>query len=116
MTPSGDLGSCLYCGRPAEEGHHFSASLASQTAYLDSEARIPLCTRCHHTEHTCWREVGLDLIDDPLFARLRRTTWTLGRLADLAHPVTLDSLTLRGLHLVLLRIGEGVAALVEGLP
>ncbi|MHB1582504.1 MAG: hypothetical protein ACYCU7_16205 [Acidimicrobiales bacterium] len=83
------LGRCLYCGRPAQELHHFTASLAGRTDHLDPQATIPLCVPCHKAEHAAWRTpaVGLAQVDHPLVARLGRTTWTLGRLADAGRPL-----------------------------
>lgn len=104
-----DLGSCLYCGRPAEERHHFTASLRGQLDYLDPQATIPLCVRCHKAEHAAWRAAGLAAFDDPLLARVCRVTWTVGRLVGRDHG---QASVLRPVHPVLVVIRDGVTARV----
>jgi hypothetical protein len=96
---------CVYCTRPAQERHHFTACLAGQEHYLDPLATLPLCIPCHKAEHAAWRAVGLDEFDHPLLARTYRVTWTLGRLAELDH-------VLQPIHAVLLVIRDGVTELV----
>lgn len=109
MTRRRDIGACLLCGRPAAQFHHWTAR-GVDGSYLDPTSTIPLCVRCHATEGQCWHEVGIDELPDPLVARVRRTMWTVGRLADLNRPVTFDALTLRGFHAVMLAIGRDVDA------
>ena len=113
MSAHRDLGPCLYCGRPAEELHHFTARLTPDGPYLDPEATIALCRRHHATETALWREpeVGLDALADPTLARATRTAWTLGRLVDLGRHGTPG--VLRSFHVVLVRITDGVAELVS---
>lgn len=108
------LGPCAYCGRPAQERHHFTARATFDGPYLDSGSTISLCRRCHVTEGQVWREVGLDRVEDPLAARVQRVTWTAGRLADLRRPWPAESM--RGLHEVLVTVqGDVLAQLgVEG--
>ena len=110
MSWTRDLGVCLYCGRPAQELHHFTACLVDSSAYLDPTATIPLCIPCHKAEHAAWREVGLDRIGHPLLARQARTTWTVGRLAALDRPVA--PTVLGPIHGVLVVITSGVTELV----
>jgi hypothetical protein len=89
---------CLFCGRPAEHRHHPTATLFSGGRYLDAAWTVPICARCHATEHASWRQAGIASIDDPLEARLTRNTWLIGRLIDLGRPVTFGTGELRGLH------------------
>lgn len=96
---------CLFCGAPAAERHHPTAQLTGSSSYLDASFTVPVCIRCHHAEHAVWRQIGLDEIESPLLARLCRTTWLVGRLADLECPAPPD--VVRGLH------GCLVAVLVE---
>ena len=105
-----DLGPCAFCGRPGEEGHHYTARATSDGPYVDPHSTLPLCRRCHHTEGQLWRDVGLDVIDHPLVARVRRTTWTVGRLADFGQGWPAASM--RGLHEVLLGVQDQVLALL----
>lgn len=107
MTGGRDLGACLLCGRPAAQFHHWTAR-GVDGSYLDPTSTVPLCVRCHATEGQCWREEGLDVIDDPLLARPARTAWTFGRIADLDRPVTADTVTWRGFHAVMLAIGHDI--------
>ena len=113
MSAARDLGACAFCGTPAAELHHFTARLTPDGPYLDPEATIALCRRCHATETALWRdpEVALDVIADPTLARAARTTWTLGRLVDLGRPGTPG--VLRSFHVVLVRITDGVAELLS---
>ena len=113
MSAARDLGPCAFCGRPAEERHHFTARLTPDGPYLDPEATIPLCRRHHATETALWREpaVGLDAIADATLARAARTTWMLGRMVDLDRPAT--PAVLRSFHGVLVRITDGVAQLIS---
>lgn len=97
---------CVFCGRPAEHRHHWTGRLEPTGPYLDSAATVPLCRLCHYVEHAAWRSVGIDDVPDPLRARVRRSTWLFGRLADLERPVTLDAATIRGAHAVCLAIGD----------
>lgn len=111
--------SCAFCGAPAAHRHHYTARVDGHKDYLDLRSTIPLCSRCHATEHAAWRTVlvGLDRIDDPLVARVRRTTWTVGRLVDLGRGI--DPCDLRGLHDVLVAVQGDVLALAlsgEGRP
>ena len=111
MTEARDLGPCiLLCGRAADHRHHWTARLDPAGPYLDADSTVPVCVRCHATEHAGWRATGLETIDDPLLARVQRTTWLLGRWADLGRPVTIDPVTLRGLHVVLVAVGVDVVA------
>ena len=107
------LGACAFCGRPADELHHFTARLTADGPYLDPEATIPLCRRCHATETALWREpaVGLDAIADPTLARAARTAWMIGRMVDLHRPA--PPAVLRSFHLVLVRITDGVVRLTS---
>jgi hypothetical protein len=66
--------------------------------HLDPGFWVPLCRRCHYAEHAGWCDAGLDVICDPVLARLHRTSWIFGRLADLGCPVTFGCPTLRGLQ------------------
>ena len=113
MSAARDLGPCAFCGRPAEERHHFTARLTADGPYLDPEATIPLCRRHHATETALWREpeVGLDAIGDPTLARAARTTWMLGRFADLDRPAS--PAVVRSFHLVLVRIADSVVRLTS---
>ncbi len=97
---------CAYCARPAEELHHFTASLAGEELHLDPEATIPLCVRCHKAEHAAWRATGLDTFSHPLLARACRVTWTVGRLAEV-HRL------LRPIHGVLVVIRDDISELVD---
>ena len=106
-----DLGPCLYCGQPANELHHWTASLEPDGPHLDAQATVPLCLACHHAEHAAWREQGIERFSDPLEARLVRLAWLWQRLADVAEhygPRTLDARSQRGIHLVLLAITTDV--------
>jgi hypothetical protein len=105
-----DLGPCVYCGRPAQERHHFTARLRPDEPYLDAGATLALCRRCHDTETALWREFGLDRIEHPTLARARRTTWTLGRVVAAERAV--EPSTLRPFHEVLVVITGELAALV----
>ncbi len=101
-----DLGPCAFCGRPAQERHHYTAKAAFDGPYLDPSATLPLCRRHHHTEGQLWREVGLDRIEDALVARARRATWTVGRVADLGRPWPAECMP--GLHQVLVAVQDDV--------
>lgn len=100
-----NLGPCVYCGRPAKELHHFTACLAGHTEHLDPLATIALCIGCHKAEHAAWRAVGIDGFDHPLVARAYRTTWTLGRLAEVHR-------FLQPIHDVLVVIRDDISELV----
>ena len=102
-----DLGPCAFCGRPAQDRQHYTAG-AGEAMHIDERSWLSLCRRCHATEHQLWRTptVGLDVIGDPLVARVRRTTWTVGRLADFGRPWPPGSM--RGLHEVLVAVQEAV--------
>ena len=104
-----DLGPCVYCGRPAKEAHHFTASLAGQDDRLDPRATISLCIPCHKAEHAAWRAIGLDSFEHPLLARTRRVTWTVGRLVETEHAA---AVVLRPFHGVLVSIRDAVTELV----
>ncbi|MGH9291599.1 MAG: hypothetical protein ACRD0B_00420 [Acidimicrobiales bacterium] len=80
MTP--DLGGCVLCRRSARHRHHLSGRLQPDGPYLDGAATIPLCLRCHVTEHESWRELGLAELGDPVAARLLRLRWFCGRVID----------------------------------
>lgn len=108
MSPA--LGPCALCGRPAKERHHVTARLSADGPYLDPHSTIALCRRCHVTEGQLWRDVGLDVIDCALAARVRRATWTVGRLADVGRPFPAESM--RGLHGVLVVVQDEVLSLV----
>ncbi len=101
---------CAFCGRPADERHHFTARASFDGPYLDPGSTLPLCRRCHVTEGQLWREVGLDRIAHPLVARASRTAWTLGRLAEHGRPVPPGSVP--GFHGVLLAVQTDVLVLV----
>ena len=90
-----------------------TARLTADGPYLDPEATIPLCRRHHATETALWHEpeVGLDAIGDPTLARVARSTWMLGRLVDLDRPAS--PAVLRSLHVVLVRVSDGVAQLIS---
>lgn len=106
------LGPCLFCGEPAVELHHWTASLVPDGDYLDPAATIPLCIACHHAEHAAWRELEMEAFVDPVEARLIRLGWLWQRLADVAErtgPRTLDARSQRGVHLVILAITEEMA-------
>lgn len=111
-----DLGPCVYCRRPAQEAHHFTASLAGSDDHLDALATISLCRACHKAEHAAWRAVGLDRFSDPLLARVCRLTWTIGRLAGTESAVSPPPLP--PIHAVLVTIRDALAELVptEGTP
>ena len=111
MSAPRDLGACVYCGRAAQELHHFTASLVGTESHLDPAATIPLCVSCHKAEHAAWRAVGLDRMDHPVVARAARVPWLLGRLVELDRPV--EPATLRAVHGVLIVLRDGVAALVH---
>ena len=110
---AGDLGSrlgpCAYCGRPAQDRQHFTAGVAP-VVHIDEGSWLPLCRRCHATEHQLWRDVGLDVIDSVLVARVQRTIWTVGRVADLGRPWPAECV--RGLHEVLVAVQEDVLVLL----
>lgn len=106
----GDLGPCAFCGRPAQEAHHFTARASFDGPYLDSRSTLALCRRCHLTEGQLWRDVGLNVVEHPLTARARRTAWTVGRLADFGRPWPAESM--RGLHDVLVAVQGGVLGLL----
>jgi len=108
VTGRRDIGACLFCGRPAAQLHHYTARATPDGPYIDALSTIPLCIRCHATEHQSWREVGIEELPDPLIARPARTGWTLGRIADLGRPVTVDTVTWRGFHAVMLAIGDDI--------
>ena len=93
-----DLGRCLFCGSPAVHLHHPTGRLGPELPYLDPSFTIPLCRACHHAEHAAMRDVGLDLLTDPLLARLVRMAWLLGRLADTDRSVTFTVGALKGMH------------------
>jgi len=106
------LGPCLFCASPAEELHHWTASLTPDGPYLDPAATVQLCIRCHHAEHAAWRELGMERFADPLEARLVRLSWLWQRLADTAEhagPRTMDARSQRGMQLVILAITEDLA-------
>jgi hypothetical protein len=103
------LGPCAFCGRPARDRQHYTAGVGA-VVHIDEASWLPLCRRCHATEHVLWRDVGLDAIDHPLAARVRRTTWTVGRLADFGQPWPAQSM--RGLHDVLVAVQDDVLALL----
>jgi hypothetical protein len=103
------LGPCLYCGAPATERHHWTASLLPDGPHLDPTATIPLCVACHHAEHAAWRALGLAVVGDAVKSRILRLDWLLQRLADVAEhtgPRTLDAESQRGLHDVLLALAD----------
>jgi hypothetical protein len=89
---------CLFCGAAADQDHHPTACLADSDAYLDPDFTIPLCRPCHYAEHDAWRDVGIDEISDPFFARETRLLWLMGRLADLGHSVELSPEIVSGFH------------------
>lgn len=89
---------CLLCGAPAVHEHHPTGRLAPDRPRLDPIFVIAICRACHYAEHSAWRDVGLDVMADPLTARLRRVAWLVGRLADLDRPVIFPANTLRGWH------------------
>jgi hypothetical protein len=93
---------CVFCGRPAEQQHHPTARTDADRRYLDPGWTVPVCGRCHATEHAAWRHVGIASLEDPLEARLARNTWLVGRLADLGRPVSFGAGKLGGLHSSLL--------------
>jgi len=98
------LGPCLFCGLPAEELHHWTASLTPDGPYLDPAATVPLCIRCHHAEHGAWRELGMERFADPLEARQVRLSWLWQRLSDIAEHTgqrTLDTRSQRGMQIVI---------------
>ncbi len=111
-----DLDRCVFCGAPARELHHPTCRPAPELPYLDPTFTVPVCVPSHHAEHAAWRDARprLDRIDDPLLARVRRTTWFWGRLADRGCEVVLGPGTLRGLHRSGLAVLELVLARMPG--
>jgi hypothetical protein len=104
-----DLGACAFCGRPAQDRQHYTAGVGA-VVHIDEASWLPLCRRHHATEHQLWRDVGLDTIDLPLVARVRRVTWSVGRLADFGQAWPAASM--RGLHDVLVAVQDEVLALL----
>lgn len=90
---------CLFCVALALRRHHPEARDPITGAYFTEWFDVPVCEPCHYADHAAQRDAGLDTINDPLMARLRRRAWFWGRLADSDCPVTLDPRTLRGLQL-----------------
>ena len=90
-----DAPRCLYCGALATDQHHLTGRLGRR--YLDPELTIWLCKPCHGTEHRAWRLWGLDAIDDPSRARLRRLAFFDARLCHLDRPVDVPASTWAGL-------------------
>lgn len=73
------LGPCAICGRPARELHHPTGRDA-EGRYLDPRWTVPVCLSCHRQDMPLWRDFGLDVLTDPVIARLGRNTFFLGRL------------------------------------
>jgi len=91
-------GPCIFCGAPAAHLHHPTARLTPDSPYLDPDFVVTVCCRCHSVEHAAWRDVGIDVISDPVLARLYRVTWLVGRLVDMDRAEALTIEALRGLH------------------
>lgn len=72
---------CLFCERPAQL-HHLTGRLTARDPYLDPLLTLPLCAAHHGLAHGCWRALGIDHLDDPSQARLRRLSFQLLQLAD----------------------------------
>jgi hypothetical protein len=90
------LSPCLFCGGPSVHAHHPTARLVPDGPYLDPTFVVPVCRSCHHVEHAAWRDVGIDVVADPMLARLLRLTWLIGRLMDLNRAEALTVGVLRG--------------------
>lgn len=108
-----DCGRCIFCGAPAVHGHHPTAGLEGGVRHLDPAFKVDVCRSCHYAEHAVWNDVGLDVIVDPVMARLRRLIWFVGRLAELDHPVSFTSEVLVGLHCCLLALMADLAERVR---
>jgi hypothetical protein len=109
------LSPCLFCGAPSVHGHHPTGRLSPDGPYLDPGFVVPICRGCHGSEHAAWRDIGIDVVTDPVAARLLRLAWLIGRLVDLdrAEAITVD--VLKGIHECLLRTVEALgAALAAG--
>ena len=95
---------CIFCGAPAVHAHHPTARLSPDMPHLDPTFVVPVCRSCHYVEHVAWRDVGIDVVLDPMLARLTRVTWLVGRLVDLdrTEGITVD--VWRGFHRCLVEI------------
>jgi len=89
---------CIFCGAPAVHAHHPTARLAPDMPHLDPAFVVPVCRSCHHAEHAAWRDIGIDVVADPMSARLLRLVWLVGRLVDLNRAEAITADVLRGFH------------------
>ena len=103
---SGPAPRCLYCGQPATRRHHFTRRDGAGR-YLDPDLVAWLCGADHGLEHQMWRHLGLDQIDDPTDARLRRLSFVFVRLGH--HEVAVSPLMWRELTACLFAIRESLA-------
>ena len=101
---------CFFCGAPAGHWHHPTARLTSAGPHLDPGFVVPVCRSCHYVEHAAWRDVGIDVVVDPMLARLLRSTWLVGRIVDLNRPEAFTMDVLRGFHGCLIQMGSKVTA------
>jgi hypothetical protein len=100
---------CMLCGAPAVHAHHPTGRPTPEGPYLDPGFVVPVCRSCHHVEHAAWRDIGIDVIADPILARLLRLTWLVGRLVDLNRADSLTAEALRGFHRCLVEIASSAA-------
>jgi hypothetical protein len=96
-------GTCLICRNfGVVEQHHWTGQS------FDPQSTIRICRGCHVAEHQAWRAAGINRVPLALHARAARLAWLFGSLADRGEPALFDVPTLRGVHVVSLRILEEV--------
>ena len=83
MTPL-----CVFCARPGSGDHH-PTGRSPRGDYLDYALTVIACSPCNVADYKAWRAAGIDDIENPSIARLRRLAFFCARLGGQEHPVAL---------------------------
>jgi hypothetical protein len=79
---------CVFCDHPGSQRHHVTGRSASRQ-YLDIALTVFACGACNIADFKAWRAAGLDGIEDPSLARLRRLAFFAARLGGQERPIAL---------------------------
>ena len=87
--------------------HHITGR-SSLGDYLDSALTVFACGPCNVADYKAWRAAGLDDIENPSIARLRRLAFFCARLGGQEHPAALPQEFWRALALCLSIVADDV--------